>query len=47
MTPAEETAMEAIRQLPEHKRTGTGFKRKDLEVPGVSDRRLNEILVAR
>jgi hypothetical protein len=44
MTPAEESVMEAIRQLPFHKRSATGFKRKDLEVPGVSDRRLNEIL---
>jgi DNA-binding HxlR family transcriptional regulator len=44
MTPAEERVMEVIRQLPFHKRTSTGFKRKDLEVPGVSDRRLNEIL---
>jgi hypothetical protein len=44
LTPSEERVMEAIRQLPLLKRTGTGFKRKDLEVPGVSDRRLNEIL---
>ena len=44
LTPAEERVMETIRQLPENKRTLKGFKRKDLEVPGVSDRRLNEIL---
>jgi hypothetical protein len=44
LTPAEETVMEAIRQLPFHKRSATGFKRKDLKVPGVSDRRRNEIL---
>jgi hypothetical protein len=43
MTPAEEKVMEAIRQLP-GKKCNDGFKRKDLAVAGVSDRRLNEIL---
>jgi hypothetical protein len=45
MTPAEEKVMDAIKELPLKMRTTLGFKRKDLDdVPGVSDRRLNEIL---
>lgn len=44
MTPAEEKVMDAIQKLPVEMRDRSGFKRKDLDVPGVSDRRLNEIL---
>ncbi len=43
MTPAEERVMEAIKALPYLKRA-EGFRKRDLDVPGVSDRRLNEIL---
>ena len=36
--------LEAIRQLPENQRTHGAFKRRDLKVKGISDRRVKEIL---
>jgi hypothetical protein len=43
LTPAEETVLRAIKDLPEQLRT-RGFRRRDLKVKGVSDRRVKEIL---
>ena len=44
LTPSEERVLETIRKLPEIQRTRNGFKRRDLKVKGISDRRLKEIL---
>ncbi len=44
LTPAEEKVMEAIHGLDEAFRTREGFRKRDLRVPGVSERRLNEVL---
>jgi hypothetical protein len=44
LTPAEEKVLEAIRQLPETQRTRNGFKRRELKVKEVSDRRVKEVL---
>lgn len=43
LTPAEQKTLEAIQSLPEEKQT-EGFKRRDLKISGVSERRLKEIL---
>ena len=43
LTPAEQKALKAIYKLSEDKQTN-GFKRRDLRLSGVSDRRLKEIL---
>lgn len=43
LTPAEETVLEAIEKLPEQLRK-QGFRRRDLRIPGVSDRRIKEVL---
>lgn len=43
LTPAEEKVLSAIESLPVGKRT-EGFKKRDLQVPDISDRRLNEVL---
>ncbi len=43
LTPAEETVLQSIKDLPEQLR-GSGFRRRDLKVPGVSDRRIKEVL---
>ena len=43
LTPSEETVLRAIKELPEQLRT-TGFRRRDLKVPNVSDRRIKEVL---
>ena len=43
LTPSEETVLRAIRYLPEPLQKN-GFRRRDLQVPGVSDRRIKEIL---
>jgi DNA primase len=43
LTPAEQRILNAIYELPEEKQMN-GFKRRDLRLPGVSDRRLKEIL---
>ena len=44
LTPAEEKVIEAIRRLPETQRTRNGFKRRELKVKEVSDRRVKEVL---
>jgi len=44
LTPAEEKVLEAIRRLPETQRTRNGFKRRELKVKEVSDRRVKEVL---
>jgi hypothetical protein len=44
LTPSEEKVLEAIRRLPETQRTRNGFKRRELKVKEVSDRRVKEIL---
>ncbi len=44
LTPAEEKVMDAINDLGEGLRTRDGFRKRDLRVPGVSERRLNEVL---
>jgi DNA primase len=44
LTPAEEKVLEAIRRLPESQRTRNGFKRRELKVKEVSDRRVKEVL---
>src|SRR5215211_8410031 len=44
LTPAEEKVLEAIRRLPEIQRTRNGFKRRELKVKEVSDRRVQEVL---
>ncbi len=44
LTPSEERVLEAIRRLPEIRRTRGGFKRRELKVKEVSDRRVKEIL---
>jgi hypothetical protein len=44
LTPAEEKVLEAIRRLPEIQRTRNGFKRRELKVKEVSDRRVKELL---
>src|SRR5215210_6928742 len=43
LTPAEETVMGAINNLPEQLRT-KGFRRRDVKVQGVSERRTKEVL---
>ena len=43
LTPAEETVLQSIKDLPEQL-LGSGFRRRDLKVPGVSDRRVKEVL---
>ena len=43
LTPAEETVLGAIKELPEGLKKN-GFRRRDLKVPGVSDRRVKEVL---
>jgi DNA primase len=43
LTPSEEIVLRSIRELPEEKRT-RGFKRRDLKVREVSDRRAKEVL---
>lgn len=43
LTPAEETVLRSIRELPEQLRD-KGFKRRDLNVKEVSDRRVKEVL---
>lgn len=43
LTPAEETVLAAIQKLPEQLKT-RGFRRRDLKVKGVSDRRVKEVL---
>lgn len=43
LTPAEETVLEVIEKLPEQLRK-QGFRRRDLKIPGVSDRRIKEVL---
>ncbi len=43
LTPAEETVLEVIVKLPEQLRK-QGFRRRDLKIPGVSDRRIKEVL---
>jgi hypothetical protein len=43
LTPSEETVLRAIRNLPEPLQKN-GFRRRDLQVPGVSDRRIKEVL---
>ena len=44
LTPAEEKVLEAIRLLPETQRIRNGFKRRELKVKEVSDRRVKEVL---
>jgi hypothetical protein len=44
LTPAEEKVLKTIKELPEVQRTRNGFKRRELKVKGVSDRRIKEIL---
>jgi hypothetical protein len=44
LTPAEERVLETIKGLPEMQRTRGGFKRRDLKVREVSDRRVKEVL---
>jgi DNA primase len=44
LTPSEEKVLEAIQKLPEVQRTRNGFKRRELKVKEVSDRRAKEIL---
>jgi hypothetical protein len=44
LTPSEDRVLEAIRKLPEIQRTRNGFKRRELNVKEVSDRRVKEIL---
>jgi DNA primase len=43
LTPAEETVLRTILELPEQLRS-KGFRRRDLKVKGVSDRRVKEVL---
>jgi DNA primase len=43
LTPSEEKVLSAIKKLPEHLRR-SGFRRRDLKVPGVSDRQVKEVL---
>ena len=43
LTPAEEAVLRAIKDLSEQLRT-RGFRRRDLKVPNVSDRRVKEVL---
>ncbi len=43
LTPSEESVLRSIRELPEQPRT-KGFKRRDLKVREVSDRRVKEVL---
>jgi hypothetical protein len=43
LTPAEETVLRSIKNLPDQL-LGSGFRRRDLKVPGVSDRRIKEVL---
>lgn len=43
LTPAEETVLEVIEKLPEQLRK-QGFRRRDFKTPGVSDRRIKEVL---
>jgi hypothetical protein len=44
LTPAEEKVLQTIKSLPEIQRTRRGFKRRELKVKEVSDRRVKEIL---
>jgi hypothetical protein len=44
LTPAEEKVLRTIEGLPEIQRTRNGFKRRELKVKEVSDRRVKEIL---
>jgi DNA primase len=44
LTPAEEKVLQTIKSLPEIQRTRNGFKRRELKVKEVSDRRVKEIL---
>jgi hypothetical protein len=44
LTPAEERVLEAIRRLSETQRTRNGFRRRELKVKEVSDRRVKEVL---
>jgi hypothetical protein len=44
LAPAEEKVLEAIRRLSETQRTRNGFKRRELKVKEVSDRRVKEVL---
>jgi hypothetical protein len=44
LSPAEEKVLETIKGLPEMQRTRNGFKRRELKVKEVSDRRVKEIL---
>jgi hypothetical protein len=44
LTPAEEKVLEAIRRLPETQRTRNGFKRRELKVKEVSERRVKDVL---
>ena len=44
LTPAEKRVLETIKGLPKIQRTRNGFKRRELKVKGVSDRRVKEIL---
>lgn len=43
LTPAEEIVLRSIKDLPEQL-LKSGFRRRDLKVPGVSDRRIKEVL---
>ena len=43
LTPSEEIVLRTIKELPEQLRSN-GFKRRDLDVKGVSDRRVKEVL---
>jgi DNA primase len=44
LTPAEEKVLQAIRRLPETQRTRNGFKRRELKVKEISNRRVKEVL---
>ena len=44
LTPSEEKVLEAIRRLPEIQRTRNGFKRREVKVEEVSNRRVKELL---
>jgi len=44
LTPSEERVLEAVRKLSEIQRTRNGFKRRELKVKELSDRRVKEIL---
>jgi hypothetical protein len=45
LTPSEEAVLRAVRELPESLRTD-GFKRRNLNVKGVSDRTVKEVLMS-